>query len=354
MKIAITSLYLPSGSKIGVGYQVHYLANELVKRGHSVTVFSQTGPSADSLYSVEVVPSGNRLRSIQFAWNLRKYDFMKYDVLCAHGDDWFLWGRQRPRHIHTFHGSCIAEMIHAKRIVYKIKMGVWGAFEYATCLLADELVSVSSITRRYIPWIKHIVPCGVNLDSFSPTKQKSEAPSILFVGTLLGRKRGAMLLDLFNTKIRPVIPNAEFWAVTEEKAEGPGVQWHGRVPLAQLADLYRRAWVFCLPSSYEGFGVPYIEAMASGTPVIASPNDGAVEVTDHGKYGLLASDEELGDTIIRVLKDESLRQRLIDTGLARSRDFSWSRVCEMYEALFAGRSLSTSVSHAVQPMAVGS
>ena len=56
MKIAIISMYLPSGSKIGVGYQVHYLANKLVKRGHKVTVFSQTGPSEDSLYEVVVVP----------------------------------------------------------------------------------------------------------------------------------------------------------------------------------------------------------------------------------------------------------------------------------------------------------
>lgn len=318
---------------------MHYLANELVKRGHQVTVFSQTGASADSLYKVEVVPSGNRLRSLQFAWNLRKYDFKQFDVLCAHGDDWFLWGCDRPRHIHTFHGSCLAEMIHAKRFVYKIKMGLWGLFEYATCLLADELVSVSSITRRYIPWIKHIVPCGVNLDSFSPAETKSDAPSILFVGTLLGRKRGAMLLDLFHKQILPAIPDAQFWAVTEEKAEGPGVKWLGRVPLEQLADLYRKAWVFCLPSSYEGFGVPYIEAMASGTPVIASPNDGAVEVTANGKYGLLATDAELGNTIIRVLKDAALRDSLRQIGLKRSRDFSWTRVCEMYEALFTGKTL---------------
>jgi glycosyltransferase involved in cell wall biosynthesis len=189
----------------------------------------------------------------------------------------------------------------------------------------------------------------VNLESFSPTDQKSAAPTILFVGTLLGRKRGAMLLDIFQKQIRPAIPDAQFWAVTEEKAEGPGVTWHGRVPLDQLAELYRKAWVFCLPSSYEGFGVPYIEAMASGTPVVASPNDGAVEVTGNGKFGLLASDDQLGDSIIRVLKDAQLRKQLTDMGIARSRDFSWTRVCEMYEALFTGRSIPS-----IDPATVGS
>lgn len=338
MKVAITSLYLPSGSKIGVGYQVHYLANELVKRGHDVTVFSQTGPSDDSLYKVEVVPSGNRLRSIQFSWNLRKVDWMQFDVLCAHGDDWFLWGCQRPRHLHTFHGSCAAEMLHAQKFAYKIKMGVWALFEYATCGLADELITVSSITRKFIPWVKHIVPCGVNIDSFKPGDSKSANPSILFVGTMLGRKRGAMLLELFKTKIKPAIPNAEFWAVCEEEISGEGVKWMGRVPFEKLVELYRDAWVFCLPSSYEGFGVPYIEAMASGTPVVASPNDGSREVTGNGKYGLVVEDDALASTLIRVLSDADLRTQLRQSGLARAQDFSWNRVCRMYEQLFVGES----------------
>ena len=96
MKIALLSLYLPSGSKIGVGYQVHYLANALVKRGHSVTVFSQTGASEDSLYEVAVLCPRKRLRTFGFAWDLRAYDFSRFDVMNAHGDDWFLWGRKRP------------------------------------------------------------------------------------------------------------------------------------------------------------------------------------------------------------------------------------------------------------------
>ncbi|MBC7784023.1 MAG: glycosyltransferase family 4 protein [Burkholderiales bacterium] len=338
MKVAITSLYLPSGSKIGVGYQVHYLANELVKRGHDVTVFSQTGPSADSTYKVEVVPSGRRLRSIQFAWNLRRVDWMQFDVLAAHGDDWFLWGCRRPRHLHTFHGSCAAEMLHARQFNYRIKMACWAMFEYATCLLADELITVSSVTRRFIPGIKHVVPCGVDLDAFRPADTKSAAPSILFVGTMLGRKRGAMLLDLFTNKIRAAVPNAELWAVCEEPVDAPGVRWLGRVPLDRLAELYRDAWVFCLPSSYEGFGVPYIEAMASGTPVVATPNDGATEVTANGTHGIVCPDAELASTLINVLQDADLRTRLRTAGLKRAQDFSWSRVCQMYESLFSSTS----------------
>ena len=339
LNIALTSQFLPSGSKIGVGYQVHYLANELVRRGHRVTVFSRTGRSADSLYDVETVSTGSRFRTFGFAWNLRHYDLSRFDVLHGHGDDWFLWGRKRPRHVHTFHGSCLAEMLHARSSTVRMQMAALSLCEYNIPLLADELVAVSANTRRYIPAVRRVIPCGVNTTDFMPGGEKSIPPSLLFVGTMHGRKRGAMLLDLFRREIKPRVPGAEFWAVCENPVEGPGIRWFGRVPFEQLTELYRKAWAFCLPSSYEGFGVPYIEAMASGTPVIATPNVGAREVTQNGLSGLVVSDERLADTIVSVLTDGSLRDRLRRAGLIRAQDFSWEHVCSQYEEVYtqAGR-----------------
>ncbi len=338
MNIALTSLYLPSGSKIGVGYQVHALANALVGRGHQVTVFSQTGASPDSRHEVIVVPSGGRLRTFGFAWNLRRQDFRRFDVLNAHGDDWFLWGCKRPHHVHTFHGSCLAEALHARGLTTRARMAALALCEYSAAALADELVTVSANTRHYLPFVKRVIPCGVDLQAFFPGGEKSDAPSLLFVGTMHGRKRGAMLLDLFQRQIRPQVPNAEFWAVCESPVEGPGVRWLGRIPAETLTDLYRRAWAFCLPSTYEGFGVPYIEAMASGVPVVASPNAGAREVTQEGRAGLIVRDDALAETLVRVLTDAALRERLRAAGLERAQDFGWDRVCAQYEALYAGTS----------------
>ena len=209
MNIAITSMYLPSGSKIGVGYVVHAFANELIKRGHQVTVFSQSGASPDSLYEVVVVPSGSRFRTFGFAWNLRKYDFTQYDVLNAHGDDWFLWGKKRPRHVHTYHGSLMAETLHARGLTTKLRMAAMALCEYGSVFLADTLVAVSENTRRYIPSIKHVIPNGVDLAAFSPG-EKSSVPSLLFVGTIHGRKRGAMLYDIFQREVRPRIRMRSF------------------------------------------------------------------------------------------------------------------------------------------------
>jgi glycosyltransferase involved in cell wall biosynthesis len=267
---------------------------------------------------------------------LRHVDFTGFDVLNAHGDDWFLFGCKRPRHVHTYHGSCLAEMFNARGFTGRARMGMLAACEFNSLWLADERVAVSENTRRYIPFIRHVIPCGVDLKTFSSGGTKSAVPSLLFVGTMHGRKRGAMLLDLFVNQIKPAIPQAQFWAVCENKIQGDGVHWFGRIPTHELAELYRTAWVFCLPSTYEGFGVPYIEAMAAGTPVVASANVGAVEVLGNGQFGLLARDAELAQTIIDLLTDESERSRLREAGLRRAEDFSWDSVCARYEAIYAG------------------
>ena len=340
MKIAITSYYLPAGSKIGVGYVVHYLANELVKRGHDVTVFSACGASPDSLYTVELVKPRARLATFGFAWDLRKYDFRGFDVLNAHGDDWFLWGTRRPRHIHTFHGSCFQEMLHSRSLVGKLRMGALALCELSAAFLADHNTAVSANTRRTVPRIKTIIPNGVALETFAPVpeNEKSAAPSILLVGTLHGRKRGALLRQAFHEQVRPAIPDAQLWGVCPPPADArnsdSGEHWFGRVPLEQLRDLYRRAHVFCLPSSYEGFGVPYIEAMASGTAIVATPNIGAREVLREGRDGLLCSEADLGKSLIEVLRDAELRSRLRAAGLKRAEDFSWERVCAQYLELY--------------------
>jgi glycosyltransferase involved in cell wall biosynthesis len=286
------------------------------------------------------------MRTFGFAWGVRNFDLSGFDVLNGHGDDWFLWGRKRPRHIHTFHGSCLAEALHAKTMVGKARMAALAACEYNVCLMADELVAVSANTRRYIPWVRHVIPCGVNVDRFRPGKKKAPNPTILFVGTLHGRKRGQMLIDLFTTKIRPRIPSATLWCVCEEPVSADGVVSLGRVELDRLIELYQQAWVFCLPSTYEGFGVPYVEAMACGLPVVATAVGGIPEIVVEGVSGHLVAvpDGEAGlgvalaERVQGLLDDPVRAQTMGDAGRQRvMRHFTWQAIAaqtaEVYSSL---------------------
>jgi glycosyltransferase involved in cell wall biosynthesis len=104
------------------------------------------------------------------------------------------------------------------------------------------------------------------------------------------------------------------------------VRFLGFVSTDMLAALYRLARVFVFPSLYEGFGLPPLEAMASGTPVITSNTSSLPEVV--GDAGVLIDpldEEALADAICRVLTDESLRRELIARGFERVRQFPWER-----------------------------
>ncbi len=336
MNIAMITLYLPSETKMGVGYQAHALANALIVRGHSVTMFSPCAKPDGALYDLRHVDVGTSLRTFRFAWNLRKVDFTGFDIIHAHGDNYWLWSRrQRPPVVRTMHGSCLAEAIHIPRTKEKLRMAMLGISEILATIVADATVCVSENTRWYYPWVKRVIPNGIDLGAFSPGGRKEVTPTILFVGTYSNRKRGKLLMEIFARDILPALPVAQLWMVCSDAPPAPGVTVLGRISQEELVDRYRRAWVFCLPSTYEGFGIPYIEAMAAGTAVVASPNVGAVEVTRNGQAGLIPADDKLGAALLQVLRDETLRHRLQAAGLERVKDFSFDVVCAAYEKAYA-------------------
>src|ERR1700710_257910 len=129
LRIAMISYYLPSGSKIGVGYQVHELATALTLRGHQVDVFSDCPPVDGANYGHRYIKMTGSLRTFRFAWRLRREDFSSYDVLHAHGDDYWLWRRRVARHIRTVHGSCFEEALHIPGFIEKLRMVMLGFSE---------------------------------------------------------------------------------------------------------------------------------------------------------------------------------------------------------------------------------
>jgi alpha-1,3-rhamnosyl/mannosyltransferase len=116
------------------------------------------------------------------------------------------------------------------------------------------------------------------------------------------------------------------------------LKYLGFVPQCDLPSLYAGARAFVYPSIYEGFGLPVLEAMASGVPVVASPFTSLPEVTQ-GAALLVDPDDvdALTAAVHRALIDENWRQTFISSGLAVAQTFSWdkcvNRTIEVYQSI---------------------
>ena len=137
------SYYLPSESKIGVGYQVHALANELARRGHTSTSSAPARRSPGRRYGHVHVPLPGSLRTFRFAFEMRRRDLSSYDVLHAHGEDYWMWRRRVPMHVRTLHGSCFEEALRIRGVKEKARMVLLGFTEVLASLVADRTVLIS-------------------------------------------------------------------------------------------------------------------------------------------------------------------------------------------------------------------
>lgn len=316
-----------------MGRQVDLLARELAGRGEEVTVFVVDGPEADRPYLVERVPVGpGRWRRVfGVGWRFAHVDVSGFDVVHAHGDDWLLGRRPRVR---TFYGSALMEARTATSNSRRLAQLCYYAMEWPGSRNGYS-VAISERTRRYLPLVRRCIPCGFDPTTFFPGGARTEEPSILFVsGTLQGRKRGPLLLEAF-AQVRRAIPDARLTIVSHDQVTAPGVACRADVSAAELGALYRSHWLLCSTSSYEGFGVPYVEALASGLPVVTTENHGAREVLRHGALGVVCPPEDLPGQMVSVLRDGERRQRLASAGVVAAQRYSIRRVADEYLALYA-------------------
>jgi len=172
-------------------------------------------------------------------------------------------------------------------------------------------------------------------------------PFILNVGTIEPRKNLLRLLQAFATLRREgfsyqlVQAGPRGWLFDSVLAEvnrlelRDSVRFLGRVPVEDLVGLYNAATVFAYPSLYEGFGLPVLEAMACGCPVVTSNTSSLPEVV--GQAGTMIdplSVGDLADAIQEVLEDRVVAQDMRQRGLERASQFSWQRCAEETLAVY--------------------
>ena len=332
-----------SGEKRGgIERAAHTLAQGLAERGHRVVVFSHDRKPNGASYEVRGLPwkgfvntwLGRRV-TMGYLGNVMALvpDYREFDAIIAHGDSLLLPLKGKPV-LRVMHGSALGEAQHATSVGRSVlQYGVYVQ-ELLTALTESLTVAVSDNTRHDNRFIHHVIPHGVDTRIFHPAPPgKTSMPSIVFVGTSGGRKRGGFLIDVFSRVVRVAYPDAQLAFVGPPGPAVPGVSYHTGVSDEELAALYRRAWVYASPSVYEGFGLPYLEAMACGTCVVATPNPGSREVLLDGRFGNLADDAAFGDALVGLLGDAQRRLDMEAAGLSRSNQLSLDAMLDRYETL---------------------
>jgi phosphatidyl-myo-inositol alpha-mannosyltransferase len=345
LRVAIFHATLPpaTGRKGGVEATVHRLAEALAREeGVEVTVLSCDDLRIAASYRHRTLgrfalhngPSGVRdklLRYVVLPLMLNVVDFRAFDIVHLHGDDWF-WFRRRLPTIRTLHGSALREAQTARRFARKALQYCIYPLEHISSRLATRSVAVGADTQRIYD-TDAIVGCGVDLALFSP-REKAPNPSLVFIGGWNDRKRGSLAFKTFVDEILPRHPDAKLHMIGDFAPEHPHVTLHRGVDDEMLAELLARAWLFFYPTSYEGFGVPYVEALASGTAIVTTKNPGAIDVLDGDRFGVVCEDADFGAKTLELLDDTERRRLLEGAGPARAGTFSTTVTAARYLQLY--------------------
>jgi glycosyltransferase involved in cell wall biosynthesis len=290
---------------------------------------------------VEPIELPARSQEVRMAWSLPR-----------------LLRRLRPELLHVQHALPLGyrgrAVVTLHDLSFERDRSAMGRIDRATFKLvvpraarrADHVLVVSERTKRDVVDLYGVpagkvtvTPNGVDA-AFAPGPRQGERhgeapaserpPYLLFVGAIQRRKDPLAALAAARTVGLPLVvagPEKEPELARELRAGG--AELRGYVAKDELADLYRDAAALVLPSRYEGFGLPVLEAMACGTPVVAAAEPALREVA--GEAAVYAENGDFGAAAQRALDD---RERLVTAGLERAKLFSWEETARRTAAVY--------------------
>lgn len=269
-----------------------------------------------------------------------------------------LYNRRSMVIVHDLSFVHYSQYAHPKDLPFKLKYTPKSVARAAMVVTISENSKREIIEHYKVPARKiAIIHPGVDADFFKPASQnkiqvvksKYNLPKkyILYAGTIEPRKNIDGLLKAYDAlpkKLRDnyglVLAGGKGWKddgiverITALQAKGLKIVLTGYLPDDDLPSIHTGASLFVFPSYYEGFGMPPLEAMACGTPVVSADNSSLPEAV--GKAGLLVqatNPNSLSSAIERGLTDEALRKKLIAAGHAQVKKFSWGNSAQELKA----------------------
>lgn len=339
----------------GIGRYTHELVKEILEINHKlvdphqiVLFFNQPEyHEFKTIYPVKKVLVGAKHYSFaeqtKFLFKLRKE---KCDIVhFPHFNVPLLYRRPYTVTIHDltlslFPGKKMTKWYH--RLAYHLTIR-------NTIRTAKKVIAISENTKKDIREhfkIKSekiaVIYNGVNPEfKVVAHPKKYPKPFLLYTGVWRSHKNLPVMIEAFQKVLEKhdlnlIITGKEdpFYPEVKEAVEKFGVKgrvvFTGLVGEEELLNLYNSAEVFVFPSLYEGFGLPPLEAMACGTPVVASDTSSIPEVCGEGNALFFdpKNPEDLAKKICEVYENEDLRQQLIENGRERVKDFSWGKMAK--------------------------
>lgn len=359
-KILIDALAL-LGPLTGIGRYTYENAKELARlENYSIDYFY--GYISDKLMTPESAKNTKSLRSLiiknPFIKSIvRSVMFRLSGIISPHYD--LYW---QPNYIpnqrikadkiiatvHDFSWEIYPEFQPRERVEYFQKY-FYSSLEQCNHIITGSEYTKNEIIRRAgidtdkITVIHH----GIDHNLFYPRQSiKPLQKYILAVGSIEPRKNlinllkaYAMLDEDVRHEYHLLLVGAEGWnnqeIVNQIKTLSQWVSYSGYVSDKELAQLYNDASLFIYPSIYEGFGIPPLEAMACGVPVIVSDASTLPEVCTDAAYYINPLDtQNIKEGIQKILADKEMQNTLKTKGLARAKEFSWEKSALQHHAVF--------------------
>jgi glycosyltransferase involved in cell wall biosynthesis len=342
--VTSTPLTVSEGSGTYVG--IRELARFLEERHVRITTYAPSfwSPSYTLKRLLFNVRIAKRLRVEQHDW------VVGFDL------DGFHYGRRPVAPYIASIKGVIADELKNERGVVRLMLGIQAAFEREAVRRARVVVATSGYSRDRIveaygiPADKVVVvPELIDLRGWTADHgvrpaDEAEPPAVLTVAHLYPRKNLAVLLQAY-ARLRAGGSPFQAWIVgdgpcrrdweqlRDNLALQDRVEFLGTVTRSELADRYRRASVFCLPSRQEGFGIVFLEAMANAKPILAARAAAVPETVTDGEVGILAEPNDpdaFARSLAALLGDRDLRRRMGEAGRRRVEAYRADRVAGMF------------------------
>ena len=380
MKIAFDGQLFLKGNKTGIAWNAHNLILELVKYPENNCViqcftYKSTRKYREVLKEYQKI--GCRVERCrwfryvwyQYLWMIIPFPyrlFFFYDADITQFFNFTVPPGVRGKGVTIIHDMAYKTCPHT----VKLKTRVWLEWSMKkTCRHADQIITVSEFSKREISkYLKiqkqkiAVVPNAVDHKIFHPDytetqiqkvlyKYKIKKDYFLYLGTIEPRKNLERLIGAYEKLCRKsdnvpqlVLAGGKGWLCesiykkAQELVREQKIVFTGYVSQKDSPVLMCGARAFVFPSLYEGFGMPPLEAMACGTPVIVSNTAALPEVV--GNAGILVNPEkenEICKAMVKMIADDGCREKYRELGLKRARQFTWenaaAKLMEVYQSM---------------------